>query len=350
MTGPWSFQIRLASVAGVTALSFASASAFAADQALIDAAKKEGTVVWYTPLIVAQTARPFANAFEKKYPGIKVELVAGTVNDLFIKHINEAKANAVQADAAGSNPALVSDMLKAGLIAKYIPDSAVDLPDDLKDKNGYYASQLVSFLVPAVNTSSVKPADVPKSWNDFLDPKWTGKIAWPGTELPSGPPGFIGTMLSTMGQDQGMVYLKKLAAQQIINFAGNQRVVLDNLIAGEYPLALMTYNHLAEHSAQAGAPVQWLKIDPAVELVSYAFVLKGAPHPNAGKLFVDYELSREGQTQLAKLGELPADPKVPAAIPDLKPEGGNFKAFNIPMEDYTGAQAKWIALYDEMFR
>ena len=343
-------RIKWTGIVGVAALSLTSEAALAADAALIEAAKKEGTVVWYTPLIVSQTARPFANAFEKKYPGIKVELVAGTVNDLFIKHVNEAKANAVQADAAGSNPALVSDMIKSGLIEKYIPDSAADLPANLKDKNGYYASQLVSFLVPAVNTSDVKPADVPKTWNDFLNPRWKGKIAWPGTELPSGPPGLIGTLLLTMGEEPGMAYLKKLAAQQIINVPGNQRVVLDNLITGEYPVALMTYNHLAEHSAQAGAPVQWLKTAPAVELVSYAFVMKGAPHPNAGKLFVDYELSREGQTVLSKLGELPADPMVSAAIPDLKPEGGNFQAFNIPMEAYTNSQAKWIKIYNDLFR
>ena len=321
----------------------------AADAALIAAATKEGAVIWYSTLVQNQAARPLADAFEKKYPGIKASIVAGTQDELLLKLLAEGRAGAIQADVSHGGSAAVA-LAKAGLVEKYLPESAKDYPAAYKDPDGYWTAETVYYLVSAINTDLVKPADVPKSYADLLDAKWKGKIAWAQQMSQGGPPAFIGMILATMGQDKGMDYLRQLSRQGVVNVVGNQRVVLDQVIGGQYPLALMTFNHHSEISLKKGAPVAWLKLDSAVANLDAAFLMKGAPHPNAGKLFLDFVLSADGQAVLRDADYIPANPLVAATISGLKPETGNFKVFAIVPTMLDAAMPGWIQVYNELFK
>lgn len=321
----------------------------AVDPALVAAARKEGEVVWYSSLVVNQASRPIVAAFEKEYPGIKVRLTSGTANDLLLKLLAEGRAGAPRADVSHAGSGL-STLLKAGLIAPFTPVEAKRYPAQYKDPNGYWTGQVVSFLVPAINTDQVKPADEPHSWNDLLNPKWRGKIAWAQQMTQGGPPGLIGATLATMGPDAGMAYLRKLSQQKIVNVPANQRVVLDQVIAGEYPIALSTFSHHSEVSAKKGAPVKWLKFEYTVGTVDPIFLMKSAPHPNAAKLFIEFVLSTKGQTIFRNADYIPADPAVPAAIPALKPETGGFKAVFLPLQQVDAGMPQWIATYNELFK
>lgn len=332
---------------GALAVGVAGA-ARAADTALIEAAKKEGEVSWYTSLVANQVARPMATAFEKKYPGIKVNLVSGTVGDLLVKITSEARASALQADVHHGGGA-TGTLIKAGLVAPFVPDSAKDYPAAYKDADGLWTAQVLNFLGVSVNTSLVKPGDEPKSYQDLLDPKWKGKIAWTTQMTQGGAPGFIGTILLSMGQDKGMDFLRRLAPQ-MVSVPANQRVVLDQVIAGEYPMALATFTHHANISANQGAPVKWLKLEPLTANMDPIFLIKGGPHPNAGKLFIDFVLSKEGQTVFRDADYLPADPSVPARTPELKPEAGNFKAQMLTPQVVDRNLASWIEVYDKVFK
>src|SRR5690606_35714293 len=101
----------------------------------------------------------------------------------------------------------------------------------------------------------VKEEDYPKSYEDLLDPKWKGRMAWTTSTSAGGPPGFIGMILDHMGEEKGMEYLRKLAEQDIINVPSNQRVVLDKVAAGEVPLGLSIYNYHVPISQAKGAPI-----------------------------------------------------------------------------------------------
>ncbi len=324
-------------------------AAMAVDPALIAAAKKEGEVVWYTSLVVNQAARPMVQAFEREYPGIKVRMTSGTANDLLLKLMAEGQAGMARADVSHAGSGLAT-LLKAGLVAPYVPAEAARYPAQYKDPNGYWTGQVVSFLVPAINTEMIKPADEPRSWNDLLNPKWNGKIAWAQQMTQGGPPGFVGAALMGMGPERGMEFLKKLSAQRIINVPANQRVVLDQVIAGQYPIALSTFSHHSEVSAKKGAPVKWLKFEYAVGTVDPVFMIKSAPHPNAAKLFIEFVLSKKGQTVFRNADYIPADPSVAAMIPALKPETGGFKAIFLPIQQVEADMPKWIATYNELFK
>ena len=336
---------------GLAALLLLARAAPAAevDPALLAAAQKEGEVAWYSTLIVNQILRPMVDAFQKKYPGITVHYSRSTNSDIALKITNEARAHRVQADIFdGTNS--IYPLLDAKLVASYLPKAAASYPADLKDPAGMWVVMNVFFLTTAYNTNMVKPADVPKTYDDLLDPKWRGKIAWTNDPTPQGPPGFIHNILLTMGDEKGMAYLRKFATQQPVFIPASQRVVLDKVIEGDYPLAVMTFNHHATISAAQGAPVQWIKMQPLSESINLIAIVKDAPHPNAARLLEEFILSADGQKVLADNDYLPASPSVPAKIPDLKPEAGHF-TFNV----VTPAMArddlpKWTAIYRELFR
>jgi iron(III) transport system substrate-binding protein len=326
------------------ALSLSAAlPAWSADQALIDAAKKEGKVVWYTSLIQDQAVRPLAKAFEAKYPGVKVDAVTGKTSELLLRITDEIKAGALQADVHHGGGA-AQELLAKGALEKFIPDSAASFPADLKDTDGYWTAHVVNFLVPAYNTDMVQGGDIPKTYEDLLDPKWKGQIAWAASMSQGGPPGFIGTVLGVMGEEKGMDYLRKLAQQKIVNVPTNQRVVVDQVMQGEYPLALCTFSHHSDISAAQGAPVKWAALGPAVtNTIDPIFLLKGAPHPNAGKLLIDFIESDEGQQALAKANYIPANPK-------FRKEGSDPKAFTLTPQLIAKDFDRWVSIYNELFK
>ena len=327
----------------------ASARAAGADAALVEAARREGGLAWYSTLIVNQITRPLSLAFEKKYPGIKVQYSRATSSDVALKITNEARAGRIQADVFdGSNT--IFPLQDAGLVEPYLVDSARGYPPEFRDKGGLWTTMNLYFMTVGYNTDMVKGADIPKTYDDLLNPKWAGRMAWTTDPTVNGPPGFIQNILALKGEAKGMEYLKTLAAQKPVNIPAAQRVVLDKVIAGEFPLGLMIFNHHAAISAEQGAPVAWVRMEPLVASANLISIVKGAPHPNAAKLFVEYVLSVEGQKEVAKALYLPAHPDVPASVPDLKPEAGKFQARVVTPDMMRAGMDDWIAKYQSMFR
>lgn len=326
-----------------------AAPARAADQATIDAARKEGTVVWYSGMIVNQIVRPIADGFEKKYPGIKVQGSRLPSSDAALKIINEARAGKPQADVFDGS-ALVYRLQAANTVENYKSPSAASFPPASRDPDGAWTAFNTYIMTPAINTDLVPEAEAPRSLADLLDPKWAGKIAWTNDPTSAGPPGFIGAVLSSMGEQAGMDYLRRLAKQRIVNVPASQRVVLDQVISGQYSIALMTFDNHSVISAAEGAPVRWLPLSPAVELPNPGGLVKNAPHPNAGKLLLDYILSAEGQAVLRNATYLPANPAVPPKDPALLPSGGAFTAVVISPEDTAAKLDQWTKIYNDLFK
>lgn len=322
--------------------------AAAVDQALIDAAKKEGSLTWYSTLIIDQAVRPMAAAFEEKY-GIDVSFSRSTNSDTALKIMNEAKADRVEGDVFDGSLSVLP-LLEAGLVEPYKSESSEAFPEEMKDPEGHWTTTHQYFLTASYNTSMVPAEEAPKTYEDLLDPKWKGNIAWTNDLTPNGPPGFIYNILTFMGEEKGMDYLRKLAEQELVSIPASQRVVLDRVIGGEYPVGIMTFNHHDAISAAKGAPVDWIKMEPLVATSSNIGIVKNAPHPNAAKLFVEFVLSEEGQKVLAEAFYLPARPGVQAKVPELKPEVGDFEVTNIGPAAIAEGLDKWIAIYNDVFR
>ena len=289
-------MMKLRAIALILAALLVAPPAQAADSALYEAAKKEGSVVWYTSLIVNQAVRPLVEAFEKKYPGVTVKYARADSGPNAIKVIDEARAGKVVGDVF-DGIATAPPLLKAGLVAAFTPSDAGKYPPEMRDPNARWNALVVYFLTPGINTQLVGKDEI-KTAQDLLNPKWKGKIAW-STDPWSGCAVYVGSILQTMGEDKGMAFLRALAKQDIINVDATNRAILDQVILGQYPVALSIFNHHAEISAQKGAPAAWLKVEPISAPFHSIGLVKNAPHPNAGKLLIDFLLSEEGQKTFA---------------------------------------------------
>ncbi len=341
---------RRAAIGSALALPLAGAIArrAAADPALVAAAQKEGSVVWYSTLIVNQLVRPVAEAFMKKYPGITVQYSRQTVGEVALKINNESRAGKLQADVFDGSSGIFA-MIPRDLVASYAPENLADYPTEMRDPAGTWNVCNSYVYTTGYNTEMVSEKDAPKIFADLLDPKWKGKMAITTDPTVNGPPGLVGTILTSMGEADGMAFLRKLGAQNLVYVPASQRVVLDQVIAGQYPIGLMIINYHAVISAKQGAPCAWVKMEPVVESYNYLQILKNAPHPNAARLLYDFILSREGQTLFRDNDYLPSDPFVEAKDPSLKPAVGKFKSTLMTIEMAQNLP-RWTQIADELLK
>jgi ABC-type Fe3+ transport system substrate-binding protein len=326
----------------------AALPARAADRALIEAARQEGKVVWYTTLIVNQAIRPLQQAFEQKYPGVRMEYSRADDAPTALKILAEARAGSVQADIFDGLFNMIA-LQRAGLLAPYRPSNAEQYPQALRDPDGFWFAILIYVFAPGINTNLVAVREAPRSLRDLLDPKWRGKMAWNPNSI-AGAPGFVGNVLLSMGEERGIDYLRALAKQQVVNVEASSRAILDQVIAGEYPIGLMMFNHHTVISARKGAPTTWLKLEPVPVAPDAIALLKDAPHPNAARLLMEFLTSQEGQEVLRQADYLPALPSVPALSSGLRPEDGGFQATDLSPPTVDRDMPHWSRVVEELFR
>lgn len=113
--------------------------------------------------------------------------------------------------------------------------------------------------------------------------------------------------------------------------------------------AYQIFNNHAVISAAMGAPTVWLPMEPVMSNFSVLSVTQGGPHPNAGKLMVDYLVSEEGQQIYRAANYIPIDPKVPPREASLRPDGVNLKAIYFTLEEIETSMPKWTLIYDQLF-
>ncbi|MEA2938116.1 MAG: iron(III) transport system substrate-binding protein, partial [Alphaproteobacteria bacterium] len=231
-----------------------------------------------------------------------------------------------------------------------LPDGARRLPKEYVDSEGFWVATNIYIQTPAYNTNLVPRGTQPQTWQDLLDPKWKGKLAWAGHATTSGAPGFVGLVLAELGEDKGMAYLRQLARQNIVPLGGSARSVTDQAIAGEYPIVLQIFNHQPVISATRGAPVDWIAMNPAMGILCVAAVTKDAPRPNAAKLFVDFLVSEEGQQLFRKEYYIPVDPDIAPLDPRIRPDGKIFRGKFFTPEEVDAAMPRWQAVFKDTFR
>lgn len=280
------------------------------EQRILDGARKEGEVTVYSSMIVDQALRPIVDGFEAKYPFVKAKYVRDDPPQQLQKLMAESHAGHMVADVVEST-GLEVPMRAANVNQPFWSPQIAAYPENLRDPQNYWAPTRVSYLGACYNTNLVKPADLPKSFQDFLDPKWKGKMVWSGTTM--GNLLFITGVRNFMGEDKAYAYLQQLAKQDIAMIPSANRVIVDRVMAGEYAMCLDAFLHHPIISARKGAPVASLPLNPVITVVSSVMLPKAPPHPYAAMLFIDYLLSKEGQQKLQSADYFPARPDVPAA-------------------------------------
>jgi iron(III) transport system substrate-binding protein len=278
----------------VAVLLLAVAPARAQDPRL-EAAKKEGKVVWYTSLALP-SAEKVAKLFEAAYPGIKVEVHRSGSERILGRVMQELKANIKNADVVHTSDAGHFVMFKEkGLLLKYTPAGVDAFPAGFKDKDGYYYGLRATVSAIAYNTKTVSAAEAPRTWKDLLDPKWKGKLvtAHPGYS------GVITTHVAALVNLHGWDYFKQLAQNKLMLV--QSAVDPSGVVAsGERPVAVNGGDYTFYQTKKKGNPVEIVYPKEGVPLiVSPTAIMSFAPHPNASKLFTDFTFSREIQQVMA---------------------------------------------------
>jgi ABC-type Fe3+ transport system substrate-binding protein len=266
---------------------------------LIEEAKKEGKVVVYAAYS-ASDANTFKSAFEKKYPFIKFEYFRAGKDKLLARYLTEAKAGQFFPDVYQSSIFPVMTLLQRGLLGKYVSPERGAFPDALKDKEGYWTAVYLNAMTIAYNTRMVKPDEVPKSYPDLLLPKWKGKM---GMDLNKTE--WYVAMLQLMGEEKGKKYMEALSKQDIQARDGNT-LTGQLLVAGEFPLVVSQYPTSVEEYKKLKAPIEWVPLEPHFVYSIVMAPTAKQPHPAAGKLFIDFVLSEEGQKLMRSLSRIPA--------------------------------------------
>jgi iron(III) transport system substrate-binding protein len=264
------------------------------------------------------------------------------------KLMAESRANNFVSDVFEST-GLEVPARRANIVRPYWSPAADAYPAERKSPEGYYVPTRYSYLGACYNTDLVKPADAPKTFQDLLDPKWKGKMAWSSTVI--GSVLFITGVRNFMGEEKALDYLTKLAAQDIAPIASTNRAVVDRIIAGEYAICLDSFLHHPIISAKKGAPVAPQPMEPVITLVSSVMLPKAPPHPYAAMLFIDYLLSEDGQKVLRAADYFPAHPNVPAAeeLNKIVPSKIGLKNNFIGPEKLAGEIAKSRGIYQKLF-
>jgi iron(III) transport system substrate-binding protein len=280
-----------------------------ADERTIDAARREGKVVWYT---VAGESLELARSFEKKYSMVKVEVLRSTVFPLLTRILNEAKGGSSQNfDVVRQSSFAMQVLIHKGMIQPYESLERKFYDQDSKDKLGYWISTDENYFVIGYNTKMTSSRDAPRDWEDLLDPKWRGKIAMdPDNHL------LYGGLEQRWGKEKATEYFKKLSRQQI-QFRRGNTLLAQLIVAGEYPLGFV-YAHRVELLKSQGAPIEWVStMNPIVATLGPVGLAATPQHPNAGKLLIDFLLSTDAQKQLQNMYRIPSRSNIEPMSPLL---------------------------------
>jgi iron(III) transport system substrate-binding protein len=268
---------------------------------LIEAAKKEGKVVWYTSVDLP-LAEKVGKSFEAKYPGISVRVERTGAERVFQRIGQEYAANIHAVDVANSSDAAhLIVWKKAGLLEPFVPeDVAKFYPAEHKDADGTFASFRVWVSIIAYNTNLVKKEDAPKSFADLLDPKWKGKIV-------KAHPGYSGTIMTAtyqMQRDLGWGFFEKLAQQNIMQVQSSADPP-KRLALGERAVMADGNEYNIFQIKEKGGPVEPVYATEGSPLiVGPTGMFKAAPNPNAAKLFTAYSFTPECQQLIIDVGGL----------------------------------------------
>jgi iron(III) transport system substrate-binding protein len=309
-------------MAAVTTVATGGATA---QQANVEAGKKEGKVVVYGS-VVPQAMDGLHKAFKNKY-GIDVEYWRGSSTQVSERALSEWRAGRPGFDVVEANRGVQLIMKGEGLFTKYVPPSSEKFPAKFKEKDALITPWRVLPISILYNTDQVKAADVPKSLDDLLTPKWTGKISLPDPTRHTTTAQFLWN-LQKFKKDKWLDYVKALAKQRPV-LVESLAPVTTTVIKAE-ALAGITY---IKYVKQYKGPVGYVPLDNYLTDPNYLSLSAKAVHSNAAKLYIDFACSSEGQKEIAEDGEFVMAPGIFPPIKDAEKVAPKMVFMDNPSEE-----------------
>ena len=303
------------------------------EQRLVDAAKKEGTLNLYTAMNLVNM-EVLTQAFEKKY-GIKVSIWRSGSENVLQRIVTEAQGKRFGVDVVETPGPELESLQREKLLQEVKSPFLKDLiPEAILPHKEWVATR-INVIVQAWNTAKVKKEELPQKWEEFLDPKWKGRL---GIEALDSE--WFAEIVKGMGEEKGVKFFKDIVATNGLSVRKGHSLLSNLVASGEVPLALTVYNYRTEQLKGEGAPIDWYAIEPAIALPAGVAVLKNVPHPNAAVLFYDFMLS-DAQAILLEMDIVPTSKKAKTPLNEIKMK---FVDPVVGLDE----KAKWDKLYEEI--
>jgi len=301
-------------------------------------AETERKMVWYTTIGSAD-AKMLIDQFRQRYPKIDAEYFRSGGPQLVERIFTEARAGKHIWDVF-MNSAIYTHLLnEKGMLAVYESPEARFYRDGYKDRRGTWTSIYTNYAVAGYNTKLVPKEEVPKTYADLLKRFWFGQIG-----LDAKAYEWFAVVIRGMGEEKGLSLMRQLAKNKA-QLRNGRELVAELVAAGEFKLALTAYSQNYETLKLRGAPVDWVALDPVYANIHPVALSSKAPHPHAGKLFIDFVLSKTGQEIIRAQRRIPDridTPPDPARLIDgINPVFGSAEMYG----DFN----RYIKLFQETF-
>lgn len=314
------FKARMLLWVWATAVALFHGSANGASDEMVKGALKEANLMIYGTTQIDHM-HALIKQFNQKYPAIKTSYLRQGTTAVYERILREQRTGLFSADVYGGIGGLQAWLLaQKGALAPYPSAERATISNNLKDKDGYWTAAYTVSFVTAFSTKEISRAEAPRSYDDFLLPKWKGKMWLNEDDIE-----WYATMFEIMGKDKAPQFMRRLA-QQDLRYGRDPSLAIELLCAGEFPLMIGIHFHHTERLKQKGCPLDWVVTEPGYNRPPIAIGLaKNAPHGNAGKLFIDFILSQEGQRAIQTIAlRYPVRPDVELSGALLKLKGIRF--------------------------
>jgi iron(III) transport system substrate-binding protein len=280
------------------------------ERVLYEAARREGEITWYSGQYSAEASEAAGRAFNERYPGVRCNVVRSTSQVAFQRLSQDLRAGVAQCDVLSStNGGHYVQLKRQNRLMQFRPKNADGLLPDLRvaDPDNFYQSSFLGIYLLAHNTRLVSEADAPKSWKDILDPKWKDKLA-------VGHPGFsgaIGLWAMEMRRLYGWDYFKQLERNKP-QIGRSSIDPVTTLNAGERGVGVAVPSASTLFSMSRGNPLKLIYPEEGVlAALSPSAIIRNAPHPNAAKLFMEFQTGVGLSTAIRLLFNESIRPDVP---------------------------------------
>lgn len=274
----------------------AAADSPARHQKLIEGARKEGSVTFYTSIPEKDMA-VLAADFEKRY-GVKVNIWRASTVKVLQRLVAEKQANRWDFDAVDISSPEMEALYKEQLLQEVKSPLHGELLEETLPPHRGWAPQFLSVFVQAYNTNAVKKGDLPKSYADLVDPKWKGML---GVEA-NDAEWYCG-LLKHMGAEKGARLFREIVERNGWSVRSGHTLLTNLVSSGEVPLGLTVYSYMVEQAKQKGAPVDWFAIEPLIGRSNGIGVSRKPAHPHAALLFYEYMIG-DAQPLIVKMNYL----------------------------------------------
>jgi iron(III) transport system substrate-binding protein len=301
---------------------------------LQDGAKKEGTLTIYTSGAATDIQR-IVDDFKSKY-GIKIDVWRSGQDEVRSRIINESNAHRNTFDIVLTTGKAAEAVYREHLLQKVDSPYFKDLIPQALFPHREWTGDQIAVFVQAYNPKKLKKSELPKTYEDLLNPKWKDKLGVEASDYE-----WLMGVAKSMGEEKGIQFFKDLQKTNRVTVWKGHTVLNNAVILGEVPLELTQYHYIPAQSKAGGASIEWFTIQPAIAQMGGLAMSRNAPHPYAATLFYDYMLT-DGQKVFADLNFIPINKNVDSPYKDIKYTVSDSAEF-------LDENEKWATLYNQIF-